>query len=81
MFYGVWGVAPSGMRAAAPQLARHGRRACMPKGSARCRANKAYTALPMGKGFGVRDREFTLFLKKQTFLQVGISVQTRPRFL
>jgi len=28
-----------------------------------------------------RDREFTLFLKKQTFLQVGISAQTRPRFL
>jgi len=53
----------------------------MPKGSARCRANKAYTALPIGKGFGVRDREFTLFLKKQTFLQVGISAQTRPRFL
>ena len=50
MFYGVWGVAPSGMRAAAPQLARHGRRACMPKGSARCRASKAYTALHHGEG-------------------------------
>ena len=50
MFYGVWGVAPSGMRAAAPQLARHGRRACMPKGSARCRANQAYTAFHRGEG-------------------------------
>jgi hypothetical protein len=40
----------------------------MPQGYARCRANKAYTALPTGKGFGVRDREFTLFLNK-LFLQ------------
>ena len=44
------GVAPSGVRAAAPHSARHGRRACMPKGSARCRANKAYTALHHGEG-------------------------------
>ena len=41
----------------------------MPQGYARCRANKAYTALPTGKGFGVRDREFTLFLNK-LFLQI-----------
>jgi len=27
----------------------------MPQGYARCRANKAYTALPTGKGFGVRQ--------------------------
>ncbi len=40
----------------------------MPQGYARCRANKAYTALPTGKGFVVRDREFTLFLNK-LFLQ------------
>ena len=44
------GVAPSGVRAAAPHSARHGRRACMPKGSARCRANQAYTAFHRGEG-------------------------------
>ena len=50
MFYGVWGVAPSGMRAAAPQLAPS-----------------------QGKGFGVRDREFTLFFIKTDFFY-------KPRF-
>ena len=51
------GVAPSGVRAAAPHSARHGRRACMPKGSARCRANKAYTALHHGEGVFGKDAE------------------------
>ena len=54
---GVWGVAPSRVRAAAPHSARHGCRACMPKGSARCRANKAYTALHHGEGVFGKDAE------------------------
>ena len=63
------GVAPSGVRAAAPHQPRHGCRACMHKGFARCKANQAYTAFHGGKGFGVRDSEISLFLKNRLFLQ------------
>ena len=63
------GVAPSRVRAAAPHSARHGRRACMPKGSARCRANKAYTAFHGGKGFGDRDNKSEVYFKNRLFLQ------------
>ena len=38
-------------------IARHGCRACMHKGSARCRANKAYTALHHGEGVFGKDAE------------------------
>ena len=63
------GVAPSGVRAAAPHSARHGRRACMPKGSARCRANQSYTAFHEGKGFGDRDNKSEVYFKNRLFLQ------------
>ena len=63
------GVAPSGVRAAAPHSARHGRRACMPKGSARCRANKANTDFHRGKGFGDRDNKSEVYFKNRLFLQ------------
>ena len=33
-----------------PIIAQHGCRACMPKGSARCRAHQAYTTLHRGEG-------------------------------
>ena len=68
---GVWGVAPrQGRRDASPRiLPRHGCRACMHKGFARCKANQAYTAFHGGKGFGVRDSEISLFLKNRLFLQ------------
>ena len=57
MFYGVWGVAPSGMRAAAPQLTPS-----------------------QGKGFGVRDREFTLFLKNRLFYKLVLAPKPAPVF-
>ena len=47
------GVAPSGVRAAAPHSAPARTPGVYAKGSARCRANQAYTALHHGEG--VRD--------------------------
>ena len=58
-----------GLGAVAPHSARHGRRACMPKGSARCRANKANTAFRRGKGFGDRDNKSEVYFKNRLFLQ------------
>ena len=48
---GVWGVAPSGVRAAAPHSPpRHGCRACMPKGFARTQSQPSIHSLSLGKG-------------------------------
>jgi len=41
----------------------------MPKGSARCRANQAYTAFHGGKGFGDRDNKSEVYFKNRLFLQ------------
>ena len=37
---------------------RHGCRACMHKGFARCKANQAYTAFHGGKGIGIINQKF-----------------------
>ena len=60
---GVWGVAPSGVRAAAP----HSAPARMPGVYAQrlCRTQSQpsiHSLSPLGKGFGDRVREFALFL-------------------
>ncbi len=60
---GVWGIAPSGVRAAAP----HSAPARMPGVYAQglCKDAKPIEhtqPFTTGKGFGVRDREFALFL-------------------
>ena len=49
-------VAPSRVRAAAPHSARHGCRACMPKGFARTQSQPSiHSPSPRGRGLGIRQ--------------------------
>ncbi len=62
---GVWGVAPSGVRAAAPlSPGKDAGRVC-PKALHDAEPAKHTQPLPVGKGFGDRDREFTISFVKQ----------------
>ena len=71
----------AGRRDASPRIhPRHGRRACMPKGSARCRANKVYTAFHGERGLGDRDNKSEVYFKYRLFLQTGADGFCRPYF-
>ena len=58
---------------------RHGCRACMPKGSARCRANKAYTAFPGERGLGIGIENKHFFSKTDFFYKLNVIICLLPR--
>ena len=68
-----WGLGRSpkaGRRDASPRIhPRHGCRACMHKGFARCKANQAYTAFHGERGQGDRDNKSEVYFKNSLSLQ------------
>ena len=65
---GVWGVAPRGVRAAAPHSAPARIPGVYAQGLCKdAKPTKHTQPFTTGKGFGVRDREFALSYKKTDF--------------